>query len=217
MSSTHHRLRLRVVGLLAIVPALAVGYLLLASGGSTSVAAQASAAPPQPAAAVSSASGTFAVFSRPSTAKDNIAGWRVATRKAGDGDMDFARARIIYQDAKRAVAAVPTRADPCLVTQLPDGSGGFTCSPSFSYGNSIGLVPDSVKSVSFTMTDGTTQEQDVTDNYWRSPSEATKVTYVVDGQTTSLELMPLSSLPKGASISPSGVVSNGSPLVGEAR
>lgn len=202
------------MGLLAIVPVFAVGYLLLTSGGASSVAAGASAAPPQPATAVSTASGTFSVFARPATAKDHISGWRVAARKAGDGDMDFSRARVIYQDASRAVAAVPTTGEPCLVTQLPDGSGGFTCSPSFSYGHSIGLIPDSVKSVTYTMTDGTTQRQDVTGNFWRSPEEAAKVTYVVDGQTQNQDLMPLSSLPKGTTISPTGVVSNGTPLGG---
>ena len=123
--------------------------------------------------------------------------------------LDFSDARVIYHDGTRTIAAVPTSTDPCLAAQFNDGSGALTCSPMLTYGTSIGLVPDAVTSVTFALTNGAQENQRVTDNFWRSPAEAVTVSYTLHGQTESVELMPMSSLPEGAHISASGVVSGG--------
>jgi hypothetical protein len=213
-----HALKRAIVALLAAA-ALVTVYLLLAPGGHTPRIGDASAAAPSGSSAAS-ADASYSVLSRPAIANDDISTWKAATALGGrsgpgvNSTLNFSNARLIYQDDTRAVAAVPTSTEPCLATQFNDGSGALTCSPTLTYGTSIGLVPDSVMSVTFTLTDGTETARKVTDNFWRSPAEAAKVGYVLNGQTPSLELMPMSSLPKGAQISPSGVVSGGA-AVGE--
>lgn len=167
---------------------------------------------PAPAAALKAQNGNYSVFARPARDRDNISGWRVPRRHRETG-IRYADARLVHQDAHRAVAAVPAqdqaapgRDQACLVTQFRDGSGALACSPTLMYGESIGLVPDSVDTVTYTLTDGTTQQQDVVDNMWRSPEEAARVTYTIDGRVESIALMPMSSLPANARLSESGVV-----------
>jgi hypothetical protein len=79
------------------------------------------------------------------------------------------------------------------------------------HGSAIGVVPDSVQSVSFKMTDGTTVRRDVTDNLWEAPAEAASATIVIDGRSNVVNLMPQSSLAAGATVGPDGIVSIGSP------
>lgn len=203
----------RAIGAVLAIAALAAVYMLLGPGHAPRVIDTASAQDGSTSAAP--ASGRYSVLSRPATSKDDISGWPATAalgRDSGPGvnhTLDFANARLVEQDATRAVAVVPTSTTPCLVAQFVDGSSGATCSPMLMYGNSIGLVPDSVKVVMFTMTDGSATQQAVTDNLWRAPAEASTVTYVLDGQPQNIKLMPMGSLPEGAQISASGAVSGG--------
>jgi hypothetical protein len=125
-------------------------------------------------------------------------------------------ARIIYRDTAKAIAAVPATAAPCLATQFADGSQTLSCgsaagnTASVSFNGAMGLVPDAVKTVTFTMSDGSTATGQVIDNVWKSPGEAAKVTFSLDGHTQQIELMPRSSLPSGATIGADGVVTGGS-------
>ena len=148
----------RAIGAVLAIAALAAVYMLLGPGHAPRVIDTASAQDGSTSAAP--ASGRYSVLSRPATSKDDISGWPATAalgRDSGPGvnhTLDFANARLVEQDATRAVAVVPTSTTPCLVAQFVDGSSGATCSPMLMYGNSIGLVPDSVKVVMFTMTDG---------------------------------------------------------------
>lgn len=201
-----------IAGLLAAIGLLGL-TLAVFSGPSASAArdadTSATVGSSPSAAPLQTKGGTYSVFAREATAGDDISGWRIP-RNGVDAKvgMRFAEARVVYRDDTKSVAAVPTSSDPCLVSQYRDGSGGLTCSPTFTHGVSVGLVPDSVKSVTYAMTDGSTQVQEVTDNLWHSPTEAAQVTYVLDGVAHTEDLLPLSALPQGASISPSGLVSS---------
>lgn len=208
-------LRPKFLAVLGAAVALLAAVLLTLSGHSASAAAEvgapaSAAAASAPAAPLQAANGTFSVFARAATAEDDISGWRIPRNGVDEKfGMQFNAARVVYQDATKAVAAVPTAAGPCLVSQYRDGSGGLTCSPTFTHGVSVGLVPDAVKTVSYTMTDGSTQTETVTDNTWHSPTEAAQVTYVLDGTPHVEALMPLSALPKGSTIAPTGLVTSG--------
>jgi hypothetical protein len=186
----------------------AIALLVLAAAAALAATMQAPvsvAADPEPGPGLRTQKGNYSVFARPARPNDDVSGWRVS-RRPPDSGVRFPDARLVHQNAHRAVAAVPAPGGPCLVTQFRDGSGAFTCSPALMHGASIGLVPDSVKTVTYTLTDGSTEQQEVVDNTWRSPAEAERVTYVLDGQVESIALMPLSSLPKNARLSESGVV-----------
>ena len=71
-----------------------------------------------------------------------------------------------------------------------------------------------MKSVVFTMTDGTTQTAPVANNTWKSPLEAAKVSFWLAGRSQSIDLMPRSSIPEGSYVSPEGVVIIGGPIDG---
>jgi hypothetical protein len=116
-------------------------------------------------------------------------------------------ARVVYQDATRIVAAVPGEFGPCLVDASTNGVRGGACATKedehpmlLGYSGGIGLIPDGVKAVVFTMTDGTTDTQDVSGNLWRSPAEASRLSYVLDGREFDVALMPHSSIPEGVVI-----------------
>lgn len=110
------------------------------------------------------------------------------------------------------VTVIPASAAPCLYKKHGDGSEGLSCgssagrTASVGYEGSIGLVPDQVQTVTFTMTDGSQRSASVVDNLWKSPPEAAKVSFVVAGQSQEIDLMPRSTLPAGASISKDGLV-----------
>lgn len=168
-----------------------------------------------PSGATASAS-AYGVLDRPASADDDISGWRVSPSSASFG-LDISGARIVAKNSERTVAAVPADGAPCLVARLASGSTTMNCglgdvpTASVSYNGAIGLVPDVVKSVTFTMTDGSTVTGEVVDNLWRSPLDARTATYSVDGVTKQVDLMPHSSLPKGATLHPSGVAEGGAP------
>ncbi len=65
--------------------------------------------------------------------------------------------------------------------------------------------------MTFTTTDGSTQTTPVTENVWKSPVEVAKASFSIDGRLFEVELVPRSSLPAGATIEPTGIVSGGTP------
>jgi hypothetical protein len=174
----------------------------------------------EPSAPSAAATTSYSLLSRPTTAADtNVTDWklqpnaRLGTRPAG--------ARVVYSDAWRTVAAVPSNAVPCLVSEYRDGSQSTSCgttddemTAAVSYLGSIGLVPDSVQNVTYTMTDGSQQIGGVKNNLWQAPSEAKEVTFTVGDKEESIGLMPASSMPKDAKIAPNGTVMMGTPPPG---
>ncbi|RKQ87543.1 hypothetical protein C8N24_5568 [Solirubrobacter pauli] len=193
---------------LAVLLAL---YFLLGPASAPRVVAAASAGAGN---AASAAADGYSVLERPATPDDDISRWATpaaARRLQGPGmdpSLRFEDARVVYRDDTRSVAIVPSSTTPCLVTQFGNGSGGITCSPTLTYGSSFGVVPDSVKEVEFTLTDGSVVSHAVQGNVWHSPAEAASVRYVIAGTSTDLALMPLSSLPKDAKLSRWGTVSS---------
>jgi hypothetical protein len=165
---------------------------------------------------------TYSVFARAATTQDDVASWHFPA-PAGFG-LRVAGARRVYTDSTKVVAAVPTGGGvPCLMTRFADGSGGLNCgdadghTASLGYNGALGLVPDEVGSVTYVMSDGATQTGKVADNVWHSPADAAQVSFLIGGAGQTLDLMPASSAPKGMTVSPTGVVSNGSPSSGSGR
>lgn len=160
---------------------------------------------------------SYSIFARPADQRDDFSHWaRLGGSRIG---ARLSEGRFVDQDATRTVAAVPAAKAPCLMSRYADGSYGASCGgagdqhpATVSYSGAIGLVPDAVESVTFTMTDGTSRVTRVTDNTWKSPVEAAKASYSIDGRVFEVDLMPRSSLPAGATIDPTtGVVSGGTP------
>jgi hypothetical protein len=170
---------------------------------------------PHAKAAVTTSVGTYSVFTMARAAGDDISSWKLPEAAQEQLGIDRTRSHLIFRDSSRSVAVVPTNEGPCIVQQFKDGAGGVACGGGgnppvvLGYDGAIGLVPDSVKTVTYTLSDGSTQLGTVTGNAWHSPVEAAKVTYAIEGGRRSFELMPRSSLPKGATISESGMVSAG--------
>jgi hypothetical protein len=97
---------------------------------------------------------------------------------------------------------VPGKVAPCLYVAR-SGSEHLSCgtipgeTALVTYNGSIGVVPDSVKSVTFTMSDDSQQVVSVTNDVWQSPLEASKVTFTLDGTVHTIDLLPHSTLPAG--------------------
>lgn len=51
----------------------------------------------------------------------------------------------------------------------------------------------------------------MTNNLWDAPAEAASITVIVDGRSSTVDLMPSSALPEGAIMGPDGTVSIGKP------
>ena len=157
--------------------------------------------------------GTYSVFSRAATSADDVSSWPMRAENFDQLGLRLDQARVVYRDAVRTMAAVPATDGPCLLTRLRNHGGGLNCggagrlTVALGYLGAIGLVPDSVDTVTFAMTDGSTQTAKVVDNTWNSPAEAASATFSLQGRSVSIELMPRSSLPKGTTISDDGVVS----------
>lgn len=173
-----------------------------------------------PSAALNPPRSNYEVFARPANGADDVSGWRIPA-VAQELGVQPSGARVVFRDQTRIVAAVPSAKGPCLLSRFQDGSGGLNCggpagkiSVTLGYDGALGLVPDDVKTVMFTMTDGTVDTVPVRGNLWRSPAEAARASFVVDGVPQDIELMPRSSLPRGASVSPTGVVTLTSPAAG---
>ena len=195
--------------LAAFLLVAAIGILLW------QVTASSAKSPPKSKArgAVAEQSQSYSIFLRPPVAADaSVAHWKAP----GDPRIGarLAAGRVVHRDAVRTVAAVPTAQAPCLISRFADGSQGTSCGidqpPTVvSPTGTIGLVPDSVDAVTITMTDGSTQIGRITGNVWKAPEDADKVAYSVDGHLYQLQLMPLSDLPAGAKMGPTGIVSGG--------
>ncbi len=162
-------------------------------------------------------SGTYSVFTRPPTASDSVASWRLP--EFPGITLNTPAARRVSDDATKTVAAVPaTGVDgPCLATHYSSGGTGLNCPApngiiaSIGYTGAIGLVPDSVNTVTLTMTDGSSRSETVVDNTWHAPDDASRATFSLNGDELIVHLMPRSSLPAGAKLSPDGLVTVGTP------
>lgn len=156
----------------------------------------------------------FGVFEQAAESQDDISSWGIP--EIPQIGLETDAARVVVTSPNRTVAAVPAAKAPCLVTRTAQSGIGISCATAANeatatvgYNGAIGLVPDSVKSVMFTMVDGSTQAQDVVDNIWQSPVEAETATFDLEGETQKVDLMPRSSMPKSATVSPDGVVMGG--------
>jgi hypothetical protein len=204
------------VGLLAVVAAAAVLGLLLsrsATSPAEPTAGTTAKSTATPAEAAGSPSESYSIFAR-SEGRLDVSGWA----REGDSRIGarFSEGRLVHHDAARIVVAVPAAKAPCLVSHFIDGSKGISCGlaadehpATVSYSGAIGLVPDVVESVAFTMTDGRSEVVPVTGNVWKSPVEAEKASYSIDGRVFEVDLMPRSSLPAGVTIDAAGVASGG--------
>lgn len=181
---------------------LGIGML---TAGAVQQSATAGTSPPRP-------DQSFSILDRPLRASDNISSWRFPS--AAERGLNVARARVVQRDSRKTVAVMPSNEGPCLATKSLAGQG-LSCAPvgataaTVSVEGSIGVVPNSVTSVKYEMTDGTVRSGQVSENVWKAPIEARRVSFSLRGKTETIDLMPPSSLPDGAVVGDDGVVSIG--------
>lgn len=155
----------------------------------------------------------YSVLKRTATAADGqfaeaSKGLKAAARESGLG-VDPSGARLIKSKAGKSFAVVPATMAPCLISEDDAVSCGTQSAPvtaQVSYGYAIGLAPDAVKNVSVVLTDGTTTTTTVVDNVWEAPANAESATVTVGDYSEKIGLMPVGSLPPGATVTPDGLV-----------
>jgi hypothetical protein len=145
-------------------------------------------------------------FARTSTWLAEIAADKPELGLRSDG------ARIVASPWSHTLAVVPARVVPCLVDGYGEPGSSIACGTEahpvtamVNFGAALGVVPDSVESVAFEMTDGSILTRPVDANIWRAPAEASRVHFAVGGKSLSVELMPLSHRPEGAVTDADGV------------
>lgn len=205
----------KIVGGAAVAAIVAATALVAGAQGSSTAGSQT-----QPA---SGSSAGYMVLSRPATAQDSeyvraSTILRTTASRAPDLGLDPGGARVLRSDHSQTLAVVPAKAAPCLVSgnggpgsHISCGTGSQPVTATVSYGSAVGVVPDSVGTVSFKMTDGTVATRDVVDNLWDAPAEAKTASFAVDGRSVTVELMPLSARPDDASTGADGMTSIGQP------
>lgn len=117
-------------------------------------------------------------------------------------------ARVIRRAVDETLVLVPRSDDQLCVERLrTDGTAGGGCVArgvaetagiAFTIGPNIGVVPDGVDRVDFTLRDGSHTTSPVDGNVYRVPAEATEGTLVLDGSTYSIAFIPRSALPKSS-------------------
>ena len=203
----------RILPVAAVTAALGIAGVALGVGGGKPVDKHSAAA-----TSSTGPNAAYSIFARPTAAAD-MAAWKVpASRIAEDKPdqrLDFSLAKAVRATAAKSYTAVPAAFGPCLIGNAASGvtvscprSEGETAAL-VNYAGSVGLVPDSVRQIAFTMTDGTEREVAVSDNTWSAPAEASSATFVASGRKQVVELLPRSSLPSDAQLSPDGLVTSG--------
>lgn len=158
----------------------------------------------------------YALLNHAPTAIDSRAQQRVAILPAAQAKqgLDLRTVRFVRSFGKTTTYAASSNSPygPCLVTAYGDGSSGTSCPSATSpvtvtmqYGTAVGIVPDDVTEVWFSMTDGTRRTAAVTGNTWEAPPEARRVSWVQDGGVSDVDLMPLSSMPADTVIDENGI------------
>jgi hypothetical protein len=197
----------RVTAAVVAASALAIVVGAQFDGDSGEGAAQASGA----------SKATYRVLARPANARDegfarSSAALRKVAERSPEIGLEPRGARVVRSDDARTLAVVPAQAAPCLVSEGPSAPASVSCGTGtepktamVNYGSAVGVVPDTVQTVSFTMTDGSVVTGEVSDNMWNAPAEAASVSFAVDGRARTIELMPLSAQPEGTTVGPDGI------------
>ena len=214
----HNRMHRLALGVAAVI-ACAFVAISQSAGSRGSAQAAPTAASVQEAEAENV---SYGVLARPADADDErFAQSSVALRETSERDPQLGLepdgARVVRSDAAGTLAVVPAEAAPCLVSESSSsravscGTPEHPTTAQVRYGSATGVVPDSVSTVSFKMTDGSSVRRAVTNNLWEAPADAASATIVVDGHSTVVELMPRTALPEGATVGPHGLVTIGKP------
>lgn len=191
--------RSRTPALLVLAGVLAAGAAAAAAGDSN--AGSAAAEVPAFSSVRPTEAGTAFVVSPVTRAMAAEAGFKLE-----------ARGKEVSRSAHRRVIAVPVMdGPPCLVTEGAAGTG-LSCATeawgpiaSVGYEGSIGIVPDGVTTISYTMTDGSTRRGSIADGVWKAPLEAEQAAYTANGAAVVVDLMPPSTIPVGVAVDANGV------------
>jgi hypothetical protein len=135
-------------------------------------------------------------------------------------DLDPTGTRVLRRDAVETLAVIPTKSGgACLATMHSNGGAGRACTtatnPSVAlvrYGQTIGLVPDGVDTISYRLSDGSVVQGGVVNNVYEAPADAAAATFAVGGSTNTVDLLPSGSLPKGAHVTSDGTIEIGAPV-----
>lgn len=209
--------RARLASGAGAIVAAATAAAFLSSGSWSGAQSTNEPGPPPHAGPEDGPLGRYSVFARERRQVDDIAGWRTPRTAPRAQAVQYDKARVVFEDAARTVAVAPSPSGPCLVAQYKDGSGGMSCggrtkiAASLGYNGALGVVPDSVRSVVFTLTDGRQVREEIRDNLWHSPLEASTATFKLSGRDVTIELMPRSSRPAGTTIDSNGMVTSPQP------
>lgn len=213
LSAKHNKLIAAV-----LLSGLATGWFLLSSSSNPAEEGEATAT------SIPDQNRDYSVFDRATTEADEQASkWRLPDTLPAQG-IDMSSARIVLENRSTVIAAVKSNVGPCLVKHhVALQSFGLSCpadpavgknqdpsatAASVGYGVAVGVVPDTVKNVDYTLSGGGTERVAVHGNVWKAPADATKVTFTINGQAAQIELLPAGALPKGAKLCSNGLVMN---------
>lgn len=120
-------------------------------------------------------------------------------------DLIANRARLLSKTESSTLLLVPRRDGTVCFTKLDaSGEAGIDCNTAggspflATYGQASGVVPVSVESVTFTLSDGSTQTTATPDGTWSAPSEAASISYGTGASKYTEGLLPASTKPAPA-------------------
>jgi hypothetical protein len=119
-----------------------------------------------------------------------------------------ARGRLLDRDEAKTLLLVPrTDGQVCIEALFADGTAGGNCNSTgqspvlVTYGKAIGVVPASVKQLTYTLANGTTvTDTPGADGLYTAPAQAKSVSYVDQDGPQTIDLMPASAKPAETSI-----------------
>lgn len=175
---------------------------LLATAGALVVASSAVAA-----------TGGMSVFDRPATPDDALPGAqgladhldRIAKRS-----IDVSSSRLLFESPYKAVYVTKAGSGVCMHIVRVYGGVGTSCSDDQFVsggvpGDTYGFAPSYVNRVTFTLSDGTTQTEAITNNLWHGPAEARRADLALpSGEIKTIHFAPLSALGVELQVCPDG-------------
>lgn len=188
--------RIIVGALIALTVVVAAALASLPRG---SASAGPTAAPVIPSKQISA-------LERPPSVYDDLSDRKTPLSKIAEGmPVDTAATRVVERSPDGSEVALIPRTDGslCLHLALGDGTAGSACGEEGRAmrdglavgppGRQVGLVPDGIRFVQATMSDGSSTSVPVNDNVFHAPAEAVSVSFA--GQSAPLQLTPRKSVP----------------------
>ncbi|MCU1677547.1 MAG: hypothetical protein JWM93_2305 [Frankiales bacterium] len=160
-------------------------------------------------AVVSQLAKDYPVLGQPGSGKDLATDRPITSAKFAESVPQLipARGRVLARDDARTLLLVPrTDGQVCIEALFADGTAGGNCNSTgqspvlVTYGKAVGVVPASVKQLTYTLADGkSVAATPDADGLYTAPAEARTVSYVDGNDPQTIDLMPASA--KAADVS----------------